>query len=344
MNFENILSGSMVAFAEKKRRVFSGEERELDNTGRHQLEEGLAVLRKMRTLALGEQRSAACQAVLQEAHQFSTQIATEIFQWAQDDEPLLVSPDFLEKLGVLMKKFEGLDAGSSHGLPPQFSINNLLRAADDVVVRHKDRSRPAGQPTQKLTATEMTDVLHEFLVGTNDLTATARQKFFDKNTKIGGILSGGSIYVEIAKLAVAKFADFPLPISSFVIAVDKENKRAVFETSQSDSTTETVIILDDMIDKGGTVLTALGAAGEFFPNATIYCGKGTDKPGGFEKRRAQPHLDHLSTLFQDFYDLVDKKRYNEARDFFAQAERYALENRVSLQPGWYLRMKRIPKP
>jgi hypothetical protein len=134
-----------------------------------------------------------------------------------------------------------------------------------------------------------------------------------------------------------------LKIDSFVVAVDKEKKKAVFEGSKSDFGTRTVILTDDMINKGGTLLTALWTTGEQFPDATIYSGKGTDHPGGFEERRSKKHLGYLSGLFQDFADLSEEGKNEEALNLFNQAEKYANENNVQLQAGWYKRKERIEK-
>jgi hypothetical protein len=188
---------------------------------------------------------------------------------------------------------------------------------------------------------EMKYVLQEFLQGTNDLTINARDEFFENGTKIGGILTGGSVYLELVKKIVEKYGKDSPVLDTFVIAVDKENKKAVFETSESDAETKNVIITDDIIDKGGTVLTALWAAGEHFPKATIRSGKGTDYPGGFEERRIDKHLGYLSSLFQDYADFEELGQSDKALALFDQAEQYAKENRVELQAGWFKKKKRI---
>ena len=105
----------------------------------------------------------------------------------------------------------------------------------------------------------------------------------------------------------------------------------------------TVIITDDLIDKGGTLFTALWAAGEQFPNARIRSGKGDDEPGGFARRRDREYMSHLEMIFQDFADFSYQGKNKEALAVFKEAENYAKENKVELQPGWHLRKAKIDK-
>lgn len=342
-NFEMMLGGSHVGFKKRERSPLSDQEREAKLENERKLQEGIGVLRKLRTRALEEQDSIARQNILKEAHQFSVQMAEVILNQALGDKPSSIDPSFLETLQRARSEHADQDAGSGHGIPPQFSIQNLFRATDDMLARIEEKAQSIVTPTHKITQEELRYVLQEFLRGTNDLTINAVEKFFEKDTKIGGILSGGSVYVELVKKIIDRYGDPLLALNSFVIAVDKQNNRAVIETSESDLATRTVIVTDDMIDKGGTLLTALWLTGEQFPNATIYSDKGTDQPGGFEKRRNEKYMSHLAGLFQDFADLSEEGRNDEALALFGQAEEYAKENKVVLQPGWHKRKERIEK-
>ena len=338
-----MLGGSHVNFRKRERSPLSEQENELRLENERRLQEGIVILRKFRTQALADQDFAECQSHLRKAHQFSSRMADVILDQAISEKPTSVNPDFLETLRKMRDDYQDTGAGSAHDLPPQFSIGNLFRAVDDMLVRVEEKCQSLKNPNHRLTEEETRYVLQEFLLGTNDLSVNAIKKFFLKNTKIGGILSGGSVYVEVVKKLVERYSDQALTVNTFAIAVDKEKKKAVFESDDADDTMQTVVVVDDMIDKGGTILTALWAVGEQFPNATIYSGKGTDQPGGFEERRIRKHMTHLSVLFQDFADFSEAGRNDEALMLFEQAEQYAKSNGVLLQNGWYKRKERIEK-
>ncbi len=342
-NFEMMFGGSHVGFKKRERPPLSEQEREFKLENDRKLQEGISVLRKLRTRALEEQDSVVRQNILKEAHQFSNQMAEVIISQALNDKPSTINSSFLDILQQAQNEHIDQDAGSGHATPPQFSVSNLFRAIDDMLVRIEEKAQSIVVPNHKLTKEEMRYVLQEFLRGTNDLTINAIEKFFEKDTKVGGILSGGSVYVEMVKKVVERYGDSSLIVNSFVIAVDKQNKKAVFEASESDVVTRAVIVTDDMIDEGDTLLTALWATGEQFPNAIIYSGKGTDQPGGFEKRRTEKHMEHLGRLFEDFADLSVDGQNDKALILFGQAEQYARENKVTLQPAWYTKKERIEK-
>jgi hypothetical protein len=340
-NFESMLSGSHVAFKTLARQPLSEQERELQLGNERALRSGIWILRKLRTHVLQEQDQGACQSILKEAHEFSGQMAKVILDQALGDKPSQINPSYIEILRQLQHRYTDQDADSGYSLPPQYSIQNLFRATDDMLVRIQEKAQSFRKPDHTLAQDEVEYVLHEFLVGTNDLTINAREKFFEKDTKVGGILSGGSVYLELVKTITERYGDPSLTVNSFVIAVDKHNKRTVFEASESDLVTRTVIVTDDMVNKGGTLITALWAAGERFPNARIHSGLGTDPPGGYEKRRTEKFMGHLGMLYQDFADLSENGRNDEALTLFRQAEQYAAENNVTLQQGWYKRKARI---
>jgi len=341
INLETMLSGSHVAFKSRERVPLSDSEQELKYGNERTLQRGIYILRKLRTLALAEQDSIKQQSALIEAHQLAEQMAEVILNLSSSDKPVQIGPSFLEIQSRMESKYKPQDADSGHFLPAQFSIGNLFRAADDMLVRVEERAQSIYKPNHVLTREDVNYVLQEFLRGTNDLTVDAIRKLCDHNTRWGGILSGGSVYTEMARQIIQKYADPSLLAYSFVVAVDKDKKKSAFETSESDNATQTVILLDDVIDGGGTMLTALWSAGQYFPNATIHSGKGTDYAGGFEKRRVQKHMDHLCGLFQDFADLSEDGKMTEALAVFKRAESYAEMHNVQLQSGWYKRKERL---
>lgn len=341
--FEGMLSGSHVGFKKREHPLLSEQESELKRENERRLQEGIDILRKLRTLALEEQNPNTRQNILAEAHQFSAQMAETILNQALSDKPFPIDDSYLSDLEKKRKEHQSQDAGSGHAIPPQYSVQNLFRATDDMLVRIQEQVQSLQEPSHKLSQKETAYIIDNFLIGTNDLTIDAVEKFFNKDTKVGGILSGGSVYLELVKKIIKKYGDPSLEVNSFVIAVDKEKKKAISEASELDANTPTVVLTDDMIDRGGTMLTALWAVGEQFPNATIHSGKGIDYPGGFEKRRAEKHLNYLSRLFQDFGDLSEEGKNEEALAIFDQADKYARENNVNLQPGWHKRKERIER-
>jgi hypothetical protein len=210
-----------------------------------------------------------------------------------------------------------------------------------MIVRLEENVGSVDQPNHPLDGEELGYVLQEFLMGTNDLTVDARNKLFDGQSRVGGILTGGGVYLELVKLVIDKYGDQSFSLNTFMIAVDKDNKIAKCETGEFDDVVKDVVITDDMIDGGGTMLTALWALGEYFPAATIRCGKGIDYPGEFVKRRDREFMVHLEGRFQDYADLSEEGKTDEALAIFDEAEQYAREHGVNLQAGWYSRKKKI---
>jgi len=341
LDAESLLGGSHVAFKKRERPRLLKQEQVLKYKNEETLKQGIRALRRLRTQALAEEDLINQQTFLNEAHQLSEQMAEVIITLASNDKPSQIDPTFLETISGMESRYKHQDAGSGHGLPPKFSITNLFRATDDMLVRIEEKAQSIYTPSHILTQQDIEYILHNFLVGTNDLTINARERFFDKDTRLGGILSGGSVYTEIAKKIIKRYADPSLAPRSFVVAVDIENRESVSETSELDNAIGTVILLDDIIDTGDTVLTALWNVGRYFPNATIRSGKGTDSVGGFEKRRVQKHQDYLSLIYQDFADFSEEGKKKEALAIFQQAEKYAQSNGFQLRPGWYGRKKRL---
>ncbi len=340
---EMSLSGSCVNFIKRERPALSEEEIDTKRENERKLQTGIDILRRLRTRIFEEEDASEQQKLLVEAHHFSSIVANEILEEALADTPFPMNASFLHMLKQTNAGLASYEPGSGHALPPQFSIQNLFNAADDMVARIEKKAGPIKSLDRKLSQEEIKYVLKEFLVGANSLSPGAQKQLFEKDTKVGGILSGGSIYVELTKLIVERFGDNSFEINSFVIAVDKEDKKIAVETSDSDLEVKDVLVMDDIIDGGQTMLVALWNVGEHLPGAMIHSGKGPDQRGGFENRRVQVHDNHLACLFQDFADLALEDRDEEALAMFSHAAQYAAENNVALQPGWYRIWERLNK-
>jgi len=340
-NFESMMSGSHVNFKQREHPRLSEEEQRIMENNRYELRDGLTVLRQFRTLALEAQDVETRQRYLTEAHDFSRKMADEFWNKATEEKQTPLDPAFLEELKKKKEEYKEMEAGSAHPWTASYSIKNLFQATDDMIARIEEKASSFKDPDHPLSKDEMRYVIHEFLGGTNILTVNAMNIFFDKETRIGGILSGGTIYLDLVKKIVEKYGDSSLSVNAFAIAVDKEKKRAVYETGENDAEVKEVIITDDVIDQGGTMLTALWNAGEEFPNATIRTGLDTDHPGGFKKRNEEKYDDRLFFMFQDFADRTEEGKLDEARKLFSEAEAYAKEHGVELKQGWHIRKARF---
>lgn len=340
-SFNSLLSGSHVAFKAMERPVYSEPERELDLENKRKIQESIGLLRKMRTSALETSDQKEQQSYLKEAHELSDRVAQIIIDLCAKESPVPLEAAFQEKILKLNETHAEQDAGSGYSLPPQFSVQNLFRATDDILVRINEKATSFKEPDHKFNLDELKYVLHEFLRGTNGLNNDAIEAMFSSNSKVGGILSGGAIYAEIVKRIIEKYADPSLRIDTFVIAVDKHNNKAVFEHSETDKETTNIILVDDVINEGGTMITALWSAGEHFPNARIRSEKGSDYAGEWKKRKNTEFMDHLGKIYQDFAEFAEEGKNDEAMKIFKEAEAYALEKGVELQAGWHKRKARI---
>lgn len=338
---DSLLGGSHVAFRKMERPEYSESERQLDLENKRKIQESIGILRKIRTSALETSNQEDRQKLLIQAHEFSGQVAQIIIDLATKEKPIRLEIEFQEEIAKLKEEHAEQDAGSGYSLPPQFSVQNLFRATEDILVRINEKTTSFNEPNHKLEFEELKYVLHEFLKGTNGLSNEAIVTMFSANSKVGGILSGGAIYAEVVKKLIERYADPSLVIDTFVIAVDKHKRKAVFERSDRDSEILNVILVDDVINEGGTMITALWAAGEYFPQARVRCEKGTDYPGEWEKRKNREFMDHLAIMYQDFAEFAREGKDDEAIKIFVEAEAYANEKRVKLQAGWYKGKERI---
>jgi hypoxanthine phosphoribosyltransferase len=180
-------------------------------------------------------------------------------------------------------------------------------------------------------------------VGVNDLNHAAIGAFFNKQTKIAAILSGGAIYAEIGRKILERYADPSIELNICVVAVDKKNRKAIFEKSENDQAVPEMVIVDDVINEGGTVVAALFAAGEYFPQATIRSSQGTDRPGAWHERVQESHMLYLDRLFYTFGDLFQNRKKDDAMNVFNDALAYANTNKVKLRGGWYRLKERMEK-
>lgn len=337
----SLLSGSHVSFRKMERPGYSDTEIEIDFENKRKIAESIRILRRMRTRALETTDLDERQNLLTQAHDFSVKVAGIVIELAKKETPTPLEAEFQEEVAKLKEEHEDYVAGSGYSLPPQYSALNLIQATEDILVRIGEKTTSFKTPDHKLQFEELKFVLEEFLKGTNVLNDEAIEAMFSPNSKVGGILTGGAVYAEVVRKLIQAYADSSLSIDTFVIAVDKQEKKAVFERSDTDKDTVNVILVDDVINEGGTMITAFWSAGEFFPNAHIRCEKGLDRPGEWEKRRDKEFMGHLEMMFQDFADMAEEGRTEEAMRVYAEAEAYATEKGIKLQAGWYIRKEKI---
>jgi hypothetical protein len=339
-SWNSMLSGSHVSFR-KMEREYSESEKELDLENKRKLQEMIGHLRRLRTEALSIEDEAGQQEMLRGAHEMCSKTADTIIDLASKESPVSIDEDFLNELVNLKEGLENIDADSGYSLPPQFSIGNLFKATEDILMRVQEAAGSYNEPNHRLTKDELKSVLTEFFRGTNDLTVNAIEEVLSEGAKVGGILSGGAIYAEIVKKMIEKYGDGSVSIDTFVIAVDKKEKKIVCERSEGDEEVRNVVLTDDVINEGGTMITALWQTGRYFPNAKINSGKGSDSPGGWKKRRDEEFMVQLERWFQDFAEYTEEGKKEEALKLYEQAEAYAKENGVELQRGWILRKRRM---
>ncbi|HEU5114534.1 MAG TPA: phosphoribosyltransferase family protein [Candidatus Paceibacterota bacterium] len=330
--FENSLGGSMVSYRKRERPSLSPEEHEAANERLRRLGDGLRFLRKLRTQALEEPDMEIVRSILREAHLFSKELANAILEQSMAIGPEDLDPEFVDTLERATEEYRGEDESSNYSLPPHFSVGNLMRATDDMLARIEEKTKSLEKPDHKLGKDELDYALTEFLKGTNDLAREAREKFFEKGAKIGGVLSGGSVYLEIAKTLTEKYGGLGHDIETFVLAVDQKKDKVVSEIEDKEA--KAVLIVDDVINKGGTLIAASRLVGESFPNAHIYTGVQNDSPGGFRERANEVHESHLFGKFQDFADLTEEGKYEDALKIYDEAIRYSKEHSFPLASGW----------
>ncbi len=333
-DFEFLASGSHTNFIERSRQPLNSTELEAKDQNESIFRPGIDTLRRLRTKAFS-QEGAAQQQTLLEARKLSTFMATNILEAVSKDRPEPIHPNISKYILESQKKLLGYEPGSAHHIPPPNSVRNLFKATEDMMARIEVKVGSPQKPSRKLTRDETLEVLSQFLTGTNFLSYNATDRLFDKNTKVGGITSGGLVYLEIARLAAEKYAG--LKINTFAIMSDKETKSAICESVSSDRNITCVIVTDDMVDRGGTLLTALSKVGKYFPNAKVYSEKATLEPGYYQKKENESHNSHLTLLFQDFAQLSIDRDFSGADKILLQAKNYAKENNVELTPGWTIR-------
>ncbi|MFA7253375.1 MAG: hypothetical protein WC107_02365 [Patescibacteria group bacterium] len=342
-SFEPVLSGSMTAFKKKERPQFTPKEAEVEKERRYLISEGITTLRKIRTLVFKEgQGDESQQMLLQKAHRFSALMGDFILQKSLNYQADLSTHPYIAESRTLSDELQNEAWDSKHCIVPSTVLLNLEKATDDIIVNIESTAGSAQSPNHKLSELEIDLVLEEFLKGTNDLNNHAISNLFKPNTKVGGVLTGGMIYLSIAKGVVDKYAQEHLKVDDFVIAVDAANKRVAIQESEGDMATENVFVLDDMIDKGGAMLAATYAAGDHFGNAYIYSGKGdAGSPTQRAEKRRQEKTNYLFELFQDFASATVANDKEVAYQIYAEAERYAEQNSLELPGGWKIRKEKM---
>jgi orotate phosphoribosyltransferase len=210
-----------------------------------------------------------------------------------------------------------------------------------MLIRVEDEVTSLISPSKRLTDTKTLQVLSEFLSGTNNLSVDAKKDLFLANTKVAGLLSGGLVYALMAKKVAERYGnESGTGMNVIAAAVDADGKRAVFERGPDDPKVGRLIVVDDMIDKGGSILCAAHAAEDVFTGATINSGLYYSYAKGRIPPSQKKHLTHLEMEFQEFADLTESNQLEQAKTVLTAAYKYACENGVTLQRGWYIRAAR----
>lgn len=343
------LGGSLVSFKTREKTTpLTPEQERSDHKQVYSIREGITILRKLRTAVLAEPEAVAQQRLLGISLGISQVMADFIYVGRRNPPINPENHPFTNMVRQLSEEYKNQDWETNHmgsfASIPQYSAQNLRNATDDMLIRTEEKVGSLDDPSHKLDQEEVLEVLSQFLLGTNDLhPVNTRDRIFSPNARHGGILSGGMVYLHLAQRILQDYAGPDLCFNPFVIAVDKASSRAVFQTSPTDGQTKLVYVLDDMIDKGGTVGTAWRCVGEHFTNADVWSGLGVD----YALRRAEEAKRKLEaplfSLFQDYCDLTDTGDMSGANTIFAQAERYAKEHQMELTPGWFIRKAKVEK-
>lgn len=325
------MSGSIVRFRKAARPEFSNEEKEIDQENREFFTNGIRMLRKLRTQALAEENLQEQQNILNRAHLLAEETAGAILGLAQEKGVVRVNDIYKSEINILKSELETIDAGSGYGNPAYYSVNNLYLAADDLLIRIKESVGGALEnPSHTLTQEELAKICEEFFIHTNDYSREAVKRVFSAESKAVGVLTGGSVFLEMVKQVVKRYGENSLSLNTAVVAVDKNSKNTAFEKNDTDIQVKEVFILDDMINEGNTVLAAVWAAGENFPNASIYSGLQRVEVGQWLEKKKE----ELGRMFYVFADLVEEGKKDEAVQVLAQAIEFSKKHNIEMTPAW----------
>jgi hypothetical protein len=95
--FEPLLGGSIARFKKREHPPLLEAERELKLKNERKLQDGLIILIKLRTEALNEQTLDERQNLLEEAHQFSEEMAEEVINLALLEKPVPINTVLFRK-------------------------------------------------------------------------------------------------------------------------------------------------------------------------------------------------------------------------------------------------------
>ena len=334
------MGGSHVAFLKKDRPPQTEDEKSIENGRRYLLNDTVIVLRKIKT-DFFEQESQP-QELLNTSHEICSQMADYIIKKQIDPSQDLSEHPLVAMKNTFKEHYKEKDWDSKYCNPASTVVYNLEKATDDILVRIEQNTGSLSEPDHQLNDAELKEVLREFLFEASLLSRSRTENLFSPTSKCGGILTGGMIYLEIAKQLVEKYGQNDFKLNTFAIAVDSNNKQVVCERTSGDDLVENVYILDDLISKGGTIIAAANQAGDYFERANIIDGVGTsDSPEERAQKRHEKVMLPLETMFYDYADAFDESKPELAYQILAEAEKYASENNVELQPGWYKRRDRM---
>lgn len=312
-------------------------ESELKRENEQKFSKAIRVLRRVRTGIVESENPRDAQNSLNEAHTFSKLMAKVIIDQSLRDKPAGLEEAFQLELDRLRVKYGHRNPDSGRGIPADFSVRNfLLPAAEDMLNRVQQLAGSLEAPRVKLSRLDLMVVLKNMLVA-SDLSSSQTDGMFRNDTMVVGIMTGGAVYLEMIKEIVDRYGE--PKINTSITAVNRDNLTAVYQDQGVGEQIKQVILVDDVIDVGDTMVIARDQAGKLYPNATIYTGVGNDQPGGYKKRC----MTHLAGLWYDFADLVEEGRYSEAEQEFAKAKDYADKNGVKLQPAWLNRKDIVDK-
>lgn len=345
-SLETLLSGSLTDFRkqthpEEKSEAFQELQREKERV----IGRGIDQIRRIKTAIFDCTDPDSQQRFMKMGVTLADHLADYCLADSKDRTAPLKEHTYHEELRKLSEALENLEPLSKHFIVPTYVAQHLRRAAGDLLIRVEEKVGSLMSPSKPLSEEEMRGVLVEFIRGVNCLSRNAEDVLFSPTTTIAGIMSGGLVYPLMAKKIAERYGDNGANTLTVIgVAVDGESKRVVFERVSNEDKVKHLIIVDDMIDKGGTVLAAANGAEDVFTGATIYNGVGAASyPTGRIPPTQKKHMNHLGRVFQDFADLTESGRLEEARVVLIEACAYAQENGVKLLPGWHKRAARYFK-
>jgi hypothetical protein len=324
----------------------SGEEafRDLQREKDRTVGKGVDQLRRLRSAIFAAESAEEVDTAFASALTLANQIADFCLADTQNRADPLAHHSYHGVLAELSPKLSELEAQSKHHIVPNQVAHHLRRAAEDLMIRVEEQVGSLSSPQRLLDLNAAREVLQEFLLGTNCLTIDAQKAYFAEGTAVGGLLSGGLVYALMAGKVLERYGDESISQPKILpVAVDGEGKRGRFALSvlQSTAQVERLILVDDMIDRGGSMHCAVTAAEDVFTKSDIHSGVRTSYAKGRIPPSQAVHISHLSNMFQDFADLTESGELDAARVLLVSAFEYASENGVIPQRGWYKRAARF---